>query len=78
LIHFATSMLFSVRGCLPHAQPPSWRTTLLLVVCGCLLNIFAANLHCWRLSLPSATWGHAMLWWQRDPPNMEKTNNRHR
>jgi hypothetical protein len=30
----------------------------------CLLNIFAATLHIWRPSTPSATWGRAMPWWQ--------------
>jgi hypothetical protein len=30
----------------------------------CLFNIFAATLHIWRPSPPSATWRHAMVWWQ--------------
>jgi hypothetical protein len=30
----------------------------------CLFNIFAATLHTWRVSPPSATWGRDMLWWQ--------------
>jgi hypothetical protein len=30
----------------------------------CLFNIFAATLHIWRPSPPSATWGRAMPWWQ--------------
>jgi hypothetical protein len=30
----------------------------------CLFNIFAATFLIWRLSPPSATWGHAMLWRQ--------------
>jgi hypothetical protein len=29
-----------------------------------LFNIFAATLHIWRPSPPSATWGRAMPWWQ--------------
>jgi hypothetical protein len=29
----------------------------------CLFNIFAATLHTWRVSPPSATWGRAMPWW---------------
>jgi hypothetical protein len=37
----------------------------------CLSNIFAANLQSWRPSLPSATRGRVMLWWQGDPPNMD-------
>jgi hypothetical protein len=30
----------------------------------CLFNIFAATLHIWRPSPPSATWGRVMPWWQ--------------
>jgi hypothetical protein len=30
----------------------------------CLFIIFAATLHTWRASPPSATWGRAMPWWQ--------------
>jgi hypothetical protein len=30
----------------------------------CIFTIFAATLHIWRPSPPSATWGHAMPWWQ--------------
>jgi len=30
----------------------------------CLFNIFAATLHIWGRSSPSAVWGRAMLWWQ--------------
>jgi hypothetical protein len=30
----------------------------------CLFSIFAAALHNWRASSPSATWGRAMPWWQ--------------
>jgi hypothetical protein len=35
----------------------------LLTVRDCLFNLFAATLHIWRPS-PSATWRHAMPWWQ--------------
>jgi hypothetical protein len=30
----------------------------------CLFNIFGVTLHIQRLSPSSATWGHAMPWWQ--------------
>jgi hypothetical protein len=30
----------------------------------CLFNIFAAALHIWRPSPPSATWGRPMPWWE--------------
>jgi hypothetical protein len=51
--------LFSYREeLLPHVQPPSWRT-----VRDCLYNIFAATLHNWWPSPPSATWGRAIPWW---------------
>jgi hypothetical protein len=33
-------------------------------VCDCLFNIFAATLHIWRSSPPSATWGCPIPWWQ--------------
>lgn len=36
----------------------------LLSVRNFLLTIFWGNLHIWRLSPTSATWGHGMLWWQ--------------
>jgi hypothetical protein len=36
----------------------------LLAVHDCLFSIFAATLHSWRVSPPSATWGRAMPWWQ--------------
>jgi hypothetical protein len=29
-----------------------------------LFNIYAATLHIWRPSPPSATWGRAMTWWK--------------
>jgi hypothetical protein len=49
---------------------PKLEDRSLLFVRGCLFNIFAATLNCWRLSLPSATRGRAALWWQGDQPNM--------
>jgi hypothetical protein len=27
IVFFITNLLFTVKGCYPHAQPPSWRTT---------------------------------------------------
>jgi hypothetical protein len=30
----------------------------------CLFNIFAASIHIWRPSPPSAAWGRFMPWWQ--------------
>jgi hypothetical protein len=30
----------------------------------CLFNVFAATVHIWRPTPPSATWGRAMLWWK--------------
>jgi hypothetical protein len=30
----------------------------------CLFNIFAATLHSWSASPPSATWGRTVSWWQ--------------
>jgi hypothetical protein len=37
----------------------------------CLFDIFAATLHIWRPSPPSATCGRAMAFLTKDPPNMD-------
>jgi hypothetical protein len=70
LILFATNFIFYGEGLLAPRPTPKLEDRLLSYVRGCLFNIFAANLQSWRPSLPSATRGRAMLWWQGDPPNM--------
>jgi hypothetical protein len=48
------------------APPPTLKLEdhPLSVARNCLLDIFAATLHTWRPSPPSATWGRAMPWWE--------------
>jgi hypothetical protein len=72
--HFETfrnnRKIFTVRGCRPHAQPPSWRTT------SCRLSATAYSIYS---QLPSVPGGlpsirnlrtrHAVV--TRNPPNME-------
>jgi hypothetical protein len=43
---------------------PNMEDHLLSAVNDCLFRIFAATVHAWRASPPSATWGRAMQWWQ--------------
>jgi hypothetical protein len=63
-VTFRNVFLFYGGELLAPAQPPSWRATPFSAVRDCLFNIFAAALHIWRPSPPSATWGLAMPWWQ--------------
>jgi hypothetical protein len=59
--HFRNKLIFYGE---PHAQPPKLEDHPLSAVDDCLFNIFAASLHNWRASPPSATWGRATPWWQ--------------
>jgi hypothetical protein len=43
-------LLCKVRGCLPHVKPPKLEEQAFSFVCGCLFNILAATLQCWRPS----------------------------
>jgi len=63
-VTFRNKICFTVRSCKPLVQPPKLENRPLSVVHDCLLNIFAAILHIWRLYPPAATRGRAMLWWQ--------------
>jgi hypothetical protein len=55
--------MFTVRGCRPHAQPPSWGPPL--VGCPRLLIQYISSYPPYPEDFPpSATWGRAMLWWQ--------------
>jgi hypothetical protein len=60
---FITSLFVTVRSCNPTPNP-KLEDHPLSAVRDCLFNIFAATLHTWRASPPSATWGRAMPWWQ--------------
>jgi hypothetical protein len=61
---FVTSLFFYGELLTPRPTP-KLEDHPLAAVCDCLFNIFAAFLHTWRASPPSATWGRAMPWWQR-------------
>jgi hypothetical protein len=62
LCRFVTSLFFCGEGLLAPPQTPKLEDHPLSLVRGCLFNIFAANLHYWRPSLPSTTRGRAMPW----------------
>jgi hypothetical protein len=51
-------------GVVSPCQSSNLEDHLLSAVRDCLLNIFAATIHIWRPSPPSATWGHVMQWWK--------------
>jgi hypothetical protein len=48
---FVTNLFFTVKGLLAPRPTPKLRDHPLSFVCGCLLIIFAATLHSWRLFL---------------------------
>jgi hypothetical protein len=57
-------LIFLQRGVVCPTPNPKLEDHPLSAVHDCLFNIFAATLHIWRPSPPSATWGRAMPWWQ--------------
>jgi hypothetical protein len=61
---FVTSLFFYGEEFLAPRPTPKLEDHPLSAVSDCLFNIFAASLHNWRASPPSATWGRAMPWWQ--------------
>jgi hypothetical protein len=64
---FRNEFVFYGEGLLAPRPTPKLEAHPLSFVRGYLFNIFAANLQCWRPSLPSAIRGRPMLWWQGDP-----------
>jgi hypothetical protein len=64
LWHFVTCFFFYGREFLAPRPTPKLEGHPWSAVRDCLFNIFAATLHIWRPSPPSATWGRAMPWWQ--------------
>jgi hypothetical protein len=64
LWHFVTCFFFYGGELLASRPTPKLEGHPLSAVRDCLFNIFAATLHIWRPSPPSATWGRAMPWWQ--------------
>jgi len=61
---FRNKLHFYGEGLLVPRPTPKLEDHSLLAVRDYLFNIFAATLYIWRPSLPSATWGRAMPWWQ--------------
>jgi hypothetical protein len=63
-IHPVPRLLFYCEELLAPRPTPKLEDHPLSAVHDLLFNIFAATLHTWRVSPPSATWERAMLWWQ--------------
>jgi hypothetical protein len=61
---FATSLFLYGEELLAPRPTPELEDHSLSAARDCLFNIFAATLHIWRASPPSATWGRAMPWRQ--------------
>jgi hypothetical protein len=61
---FCNKLIFYGEELLASRPTPKLEDHPLSAVRDCLFNIFAASLHTWRASPPSATWGRAMPWWQ--------------
>jgi hypothetical protein len=62
--HFRNKLIFCGEELLAQRPTPKLEDLPLSAVRDCLFNIFAATLHTWRPSPPSATWGRVMLWWE--------------
>jgi hypothetical protein len=62
--HFVINLFFYREELLSPLPTPKLEGHPLSAVRDCLFSIFAASLHIWRPSPPSATWGRAMPWWQ--------------
>jgi hypothetical protein len=64
LWHFIRSLFFHGEELLARCPTSNLEDHPLSAVCDCVLNIFRATLHIWRLSHPSLAWGRAMPLWQ--------------
>jgi hypothetical protein len=62
--HIRNKLIFYGEELLAPRPTPKLEDHPLSAVRVCLFNIFAATLHTWRASPPSATWRRAMPWWQ--------------
>jgi hypothetical protein len=67
-MNFRNKLIFYGEELLTPRPTPNLEARPLSAVLDCLFSIFAATLHVWRPSPPSATWGRAMPLWQGDPP----------
>jgi hypothetical protein len=65
---FRNKLIFYSEELLASRPTPKLEDHPLSAIRNCLFNIFAATLHTWRASPPSATWGHATPWWQGTHP----------
>jgi hypothetical protein len=65
LMNFCNKLIFLQWEVLAPHPTPQLKDHPLSAVRNLLFTIFAGTLHIWRPSPPSATWGRAMLWWQR-------------
>jgi hypothetical protein len=72
LVKDVTILFFYSEELLAPCPTPKLYNHPMSFVCGCLLNVFAATLHSWRLN-PRVL--HAVV--TRDPPNMEKPHLEH-
>jgi hypothetical protein len=68
LVIFWNKLIFYGEDLLAPRPTPKLEDQSLSAVRDCFFNIFAASLHTWRASRPSATWGRAMPWWQGTHP----------
>jgi hypothetical protein len=64
LVDFRNKFIFYGEELLAPRRTPKLEDQPLSAIRHCLFNTFAATLHIWRPSPPSATWGRAMPWWQ--------------
>jgi hypothetical protein len=64
LVNFRNKLIFYGEELLAPRPTPKLEDHPLSAIRDCLFNIFAATLHIWRLSPPSATCGLAMPWWK--------------
>ena len=60
---FRNKLRFTARSCQHLAQPPSWRTTPCRHSCSTYSKYLQLP-SILEAVAPSATWGHAMPWWQ--------------
>jgi hypothetical protein len=64
LMNFRNNLIFYGEELLAPRPIRKLEDHPLTAVRDCLYNIFAATLHIWRPSPPTATWGLTMPWWQ--------------
>jgi hypothetical protein len=63
--HFVTNLFFYGELLAP-SPTPKLENHPFYAVRDCFFSILTATFHIWRPSPPSATWGRAMPWWQKN------------